>query len=142
VETNHRKLLMQIVIGSAWVDGHLYPGEIDYLTKLLKHYHLEDNAQLRELTASPVSVLQTEQWMAAYLEDTTETERQEALAAIANLLIADNLVSDAEHQLLDDFYAMMATIPPHPEATPTIVETTGKFVRKLIQSLSDLVSGN
>ena len=142
MEASHKKLLMQIAIGCAWLDGHLHQREIDYLTKLLEHYHLESDLQLRQLTATPVSISQTERWMAEYLADTTETERQEALAAIANLLIADNSVSESEHQILDDFYAMMAAIPPHPEATPTLVEITGKFVRKLMQSLTNLVSGN
>ncbi len=142
MEASHKKLLMQIAIGCAWIDGHLYQSEIDYLTTLLKHYDLESDAQLRQLTATPISASQTERWMAEYLADTTEVERQEALAAIANLLIADNSVSESEHQLLDDFYVMMATIPPHPEATPTLVEITGKFARKLMQSLTNLVSGN
>jgi uncharacterized tellurite resistance protein B-like protein len=136
------QLMLKIVIGSAWVDGHLEPSEVDYLQTLLERYQLTHDAQLLALLEEPVSVRQTESWMVEYLANTTQQERQRLLSAIGKLVIADDTVLPPEHTLLDDYYTLMAQIPAHPEQTPTLVETVGSFVRKAVKAVRDFSTGH
>lgn len=135
-----QQLMLKIIIGAAWVDGHLEQAEVEYLQTLLKRYQLTHDPDLMALLEKPVSLQQTEIWIVEYLADTTETERQRLLAAIGKLLIIDDTVLPVEHDLLDDYYALMAEIPAQPEETPTLVATVGKFVRQTINSLRNLSS--
>lgn len=136
-QRQHR-LMLKIIIGSAWVDGHLESAEVQYLQTLLDRYQLTHASDLLTLLAEPVSLRQTERWMVEYLADTTPNERQRLLAAIGKLVIADDTVLPQEHTLLDDYYTLMAEIPAHPEKTPTLVETVGKFVRKVVRTVRNL----
>ncbi len=130
-------LMLKIIIGSAWVDGRLDPVELQYLQTLLARYQLTHAPELLALLEEPVSLRQTESWMVEYLADTTATERQRLLAAVGKLVIADDTVLPQEHTLLDDYYMLMAEIPARPEET-TLVETVGKFVRKVAQTVRNL----
>ncbi len=130
-----QKLLLKILIGAAWVDRNLEPQEIDYLQQLLQQYNLHSDSELQQLLEQPVPIAQTEFWIIDYLEESTNTERMQLLSAIASLLMADENVSEIEHDLLDEYYDLMARIPPHPEATPNLVQTLGGFVKRLMGSL-------
>ncbi len=139
---NQHRRIIEIVIGSAWADRHLEPGEVAYLQKLLVQYHLDHDRELLALLQTPVSLEQTTQWMVAYLMDSTDTERLQLLAAIGNVLIADNEVSEQDHNLLDEYHNLMAQIPAHSEAMPTLIETVGKFFRRVTRSVRELASGH
>ncbi len=140
LQSQHR-LMLKIIIGSAWVDGHLEPAEVQYLQTLLKRWQMTHVPDLLALLEAPVSLRQTERWMVDYLADTTETERQRLLAAIGKMVIADETVLPPEHTLLDDYYTLMAEIPARREETTTLVETLGKFVRKVAQTVRKLSAG-
>ncbi len=131
----HKKLLLKIVIGAAWIDRHLAPEEIEYLQKLLQQYHLHIDSELQQLLQQQIPFEQTENWIIEYLEDTTDKERLRLLSAIANMVMADENVSKIEHQLLDEYYELMARIPAHPEAMPNVVQTVSRFVQRLIHSV-------
>lgn len=135
------QLLMKIIIGAAWIDHHLEPAEVGYLNQLLERHRLTHRPELKSLLDTPVPPQQTERWMVEYLQQTTELDRQKALAAIAKMLIADDTVSDSEHDLLDDFYLMMERIPPQPEALTQLVETVGQFARKVMRTVNQFISG-
>lgn len=139
--TQHQRLL-RIAIGSAWADSHLELGEVEYLQTLLQRYQLAQNSELLALLQTPVPFEQTERWIVEYLSDTTETDRLKLLAAIGNVLIADNVVSEADHDLLDEYHTLMANIPPHPESSSTVVQTVGKYVRKVIRSVREFAIGS
>lgn len=141
---NQHKLMLKIIIGSAWVDGHLEPAEVQYLQTLLDRYQLTHASDVLALLEEPVPLSQTELWMVEYLADTTETEieRQRLLGAIGKVVIADDTVLPQEYALLDDYYALMAEIPARPEETPTLVETVGKFVRKAARTVRNLSVGH
>ncbi|MDG2990078.1 TerB family tellurite resistance protein [Candidatus Synechococcus calcipolaris G9] len=126
---------LAIIICAAWADGHLDPQEIDYLNHLLHQYGLSQDPHLRSLLESPVSLQDTEQRIAYYLTQATESDRSKLLADIGTLLIVDNVVSPEEHQLLDDYYKMTALIPPLPEEPMAIAETVGRFVRQGLNTL-------
>jgi hypothetical protein len=139
------KLMLKILIGSAWADRHLEPEEIRYLETVLERYHLQKDPELRSLLKVPVSLEQTELWILSYLQDTTETERLKLLAAIGNLLISDHVVSSVEHELLDDFHDIMASVPAQAEPAspidtiaPSIAQQLGKFFRRAAETVQRL----
>lgn len=138
---HQHKLILKIIIGSAWVDGHLGSAEVQYLQTLLDRYQLTHAPDLLALLEEPVPFRQTELWMVEYLADATPNERQRLLAAIGKLVIADDTVLPQEHALLDDYYALIAKIPARPEKTPTLVETVGKFVHKVARTVRNLSAG-
>jgi len=142
MEQHQHRLMLKIIIGSAWVDGDLESTEVQYLQTLLDRFKLTHAPELLALLEEPVSLRQTESWMVEYLADTTEMERQRLLAAIGKLVIADNTVLPQEHTLLDDYYTLMAEIPAEPEEAPTLVETLGKFVRKVARTVRNLSAGH
>ncbi len=47
--TTQHQLMLKIVAGSAWADGHLEPQELAYLGSLLRRYGLEHDTELREV---------------------------------------------------------------------------------------------
>lgn len=134
MDTKQNRLL-KIVIGAAWCDRHLDPAEVEHLQQLLQQYHLHLDSELQPLLEQPVPLEQTELWLVEYLQDSTDTERQRLLSEIASMLIADENVSDIEHDLLDEYYELMARIPPHPESTSTLTPTLGRFVKRLLRSV-------
>ncbi|NCJ05243.1 TerB family tellurite resistance protein [Synechococcales cyanobacterium C] len=134
------RLSVKILIGSAWADRHLEPAEARYLQSILERYHLDRDKELLALLSVQVPLQQTELWMVEYLRDATEPERRELLAKIGRLLIADEVVSDREHDLLDDYHELMAKIPPHPAETPSLAQTIGQFVRRAVKSIEDLAA--
>jgi hypothetical protein len=137
---HQHKLMLRILIGSAWVDRHLEPEEVAYLGNVLTRFHLDHDRELQELLELPVPLEQTERWLVAYLKDTPDSERLKLLAAIGNLLMSDHVVSSVEHDLLDEFHELMAHIPAPPEPTPTVAEAAprllqriGQFFRRVMQ---------
>ena len=133
----HHHLTLKILIGSAWADGVLEPEEIDFLDAILKRYGEVYDRELKHLLAKPVPLQQTERWMVEYLYNATETERQQLLGAIGNLLFSDRDIAEEEHILLDDFHAMMAEIPPHIEP-PQLVKSVGSFVKSVVRKVTHL----
>lgn len=139
----HQRLMLNILIGSAWIDQHLVPEEVAYLRKVLSRLHLEHDAQLDALLTTPVDPKQTERWLITYLQDSPDSERLKLLAAIGNLLISDNEVSDVEHDLLDEFHDLMASIPAPVEPSPVsgedwapkILQQVGQFFRRIIAAV-------
>ncbi|NJO48789.1 MAG: TerB family tellurite resistance protein [Leptolyngbyaceae cyanobacterium RM2_2_4] len=81
------------MLGSAWVDGRLDPGEMTYLNRLLEREGLSHDAYLKNLLETPVSRAQTEVWMAQYLLQSNEAERQALLGSIGNVLMADDQIA-------------------------------------------------
>lgn len=140
--TQHQRLMLKILIGSAWIDQHLVPDEIAYLNRVLSRFHLEHEAELQTLLKVPVHPSQTERWLIEYLKDSPDAERLKLLAAIGNLLIADHDVSDIEHDLLDEFHELMASIPspvepPSPSEgdwAPKILQQVGQFFRRVMSA--------
>jgi len=158
IEQQQHRLMLKILIGAAWfeplssrppaggeasrfkVDGFLQPEELAYLQRLLHRYSLDQDAELNSLLQAPVALENTTQWMVAYLTDSTETERLQLLGAIGQMVVADDQVSAIEHDFLDWYHTLMAKIPAHPEAMPTLVQTLGGFFKKVARSVQDLAS--
>lgn len=141
VKDTHRRLLNRIIFASAWADGQLSQAELDYLKQLMLRQQLEADQELGQLLLKPVPIRQIEAWIAEYLADSTTPERLEALAAIANVLMADGQVSSLEHDFLDDVHTLMAEIPPQrepsalQEAARSIAQGFQHTIRRVLKSL-------
>ncbi len=131
----HLRQMLAIIIGAAWVDGVLQTEESAYLQALLSQYHLQQDPELSSLLASPVPLNVTERLIANYLTTSTAAERQKLLVDLGTLLIADDVVSPQEHQLLDDYYDLMAEIPALPEPGPALASTIGQHIRKGLRTI-------
>ncbi|QUY42248.1 TerB family tellurite resistance protein [Acaryochloris marina] len=138
MDTEHQRLTLQILIGSAWVDHTLSEPEVTYLKKVLDRYHLTQDTELQSLLQEPVLPQQTERWIVEFLRQTNQEERLKLLAAIGNLLIADDVVSEIEHDLLDEYHALMAKIPDDPNHITNLVRNIGSYVNKALQTLANL----
>ena len=138
---HQHKLMLKILIGSAWIDSQLEPEEVTYLEKVLARFDLVRDSELQALVKSAVSPEQTQRWLTAYLKDSPDSERLKLLAAIGNLLISDDVVSAVEHDLLDEFHELMVTIPapaepmasPLSEVGPKILKRVGQFFRRVVK---------
>lgn len=140
MDIEHQRLTLQILIGSAWVDHHLSDPEVTYLQQVLERYHLSQDADLQALLQAPVPPQQTERWIVQFLQKTDQEERLKLLAAIGNLLIVDEVVSDIEHDLLDEYHDLMARIPSEPDHIATLVKNIGRYVNKALKTLVSQLS--
>jgi hypothetical protein len=138
----HHHLMLKILIGSAWVDRHLVPEEVVYLNQVLSRYNQAHDPELQALLSHPVPLYQTERWLVDYLKDNPDSERLKLLAAIGNLLISDDKVSEIEHDLLDELHTFMGSIPspsePFPnlsDRVPKILQQLGKFFRQVMSAV-------
>ena len=113
------KLILKILIGAAWADRHLEPEEVKFLEQILERYDLKGDRELISLLKLPVGIQTTETWVAEYFRITTQDERMQLLANIGKVLIADDHVSDIEHDFLDDYHELMAYIPAQPGSSPS-----------------------
>lgn len=138
MDTEHQRLTLQILIGSAWVDHTLSEPEVTYLKQVLDRYHLTQDNELQALLQEPVPAQQTERWIVEFLRQTNQEERLKLLAAIGNLLIADDVVSEIEHDLLDEYHDLMAQIPDDPHHITNLVRNIGSYVNKALQTLAHL----
>ena len=133
--TTQQHLTLKISIGSAWADGVLEPEEREILSALFNRYGETYDRELKHLLEKPVPLQQTERWIAEYLQDSTETERQRLLGAVGRMLFADREITEEEHILLDDFHTMMGEIPAHAEL-PQLAKTVGKFVKNAVRTIA------
>lgn len=134
-----QKLLVRIVLGAAWADGKLEPSEVNYLHKILSEEALSEDPELQLFLHEPPSDYQMELWLVQYLTCTDVPERLGALAQIANLLMADGVVSTVEHDFLDEIHTLMAQIPPQPEnihqhTAQNLLSSLGKSIRQFLKS--------
>lgn len=144
VNATQRKLLMQLVIGAAWVDGELDRPERQYLQALLERQKLDQDPDLLALLDTPIALPQLEAWLVLFLQGTSTPTRLAALATIANLLMADGVVNRSEHNLIDEIHSLMAQIPAsrdeeeYRQAAPGLVQGLRGLVRRALDGAKHL----
>ena len=140
-QTQKQKLMTQILIGSAWIDRTLAPEEKSFLQQVLERYGLGHDEEVMDLLAEPTPVADTEKRLVTYFKNSSEDERMQLLADIGKVLIADDEVTDLEHDLLDDYHALMAKIPARSSTDePSITEEIGQAVRQVGSFVVDLLN--
>ena len=137
-----QKLMTQILIGSAWIDHTLAPSEKQYLETILDRYDLGQDQEIQQLLSEPTPAKTTEKWLVQYLRHATNDERMQLLAKIGNVLIADDTVSDVEHDLLDDYHDLMARISPQTDGDSdiSVTEEIGKAAQKIGEFVIDAIN--
>ncbi|MEN9204738.1 MAG: hypothetical protein Q6J68_07030 [Thermostichales cyanobacterium SZTDM-1c_bins_54] len=135
---DQEELMLKVIIGAAWADQDLAPQEITALQGWLERLQQHRNRQLLALLREPIPLQQTETWLLQYLQGATYEERLRLLGAIGNLIIADRRVTDSEHQLLDDYHALMAAIPPAPD--PVLPENLRSFVQHIGKTIKKVLN--
>lgn len=135
MDTESQRLTLQILIGSAWVDHNLSEPEVTYLKQVLARYRLSQDPELQTLLQAPVPLQQTERWIIKYFKKNDQEERLKLLAAIGNLLIADDVVTEIEHDLLDEYHELMARTANQPDHLGTLVKNIGSYVNKALKTL-------
>ena len=123
------QLLVKILIGVAWLDGKIEPEERDYLTKVAKAHHLDEDIEIHPLLDGTMKVTSTEcqQWIQTYLGDRSIHDDDRLIEAISGLIYSDGDVAMAEAKLLVDI-----------QSEPSPVQPTGQQlvakIRQLYQS--------
>ena len=139
-QSQKQKLITQILIGSAWIDRNLKPEEKIYLQTVLERYDLGQDNELLALLNEPTPVKTTEQWLVEYFKHSSKDERMQLLADIGNVLIADNIVSDIEHDLLDDYHELMAKMPAREFPDSSVTDEIGKAARHIGSFVIEMIN--
>ncbi len=143
-QSQKQKLMTKILVGSAWIDRKLEPAEKDYLQTVLDRYGLGKDAELSAMLHQPTPVSTTEKWLVQYLKDSSSEERMQLLANIGKVLIADDTVSDIEHDLLDEYHELMARIPAKETESGrrdvSLTEEIGQAARHIGSFVVDLIN--
>ncbi len=108
------RLLVKILIGVAWLDGHIQPEEHRFLAKVLQAHQLDGDAELQSMLDSKVAVTATdcEGWIQSFLGDRSIYDDDRLIEAISAMIYMDGDVATAEAKLLVDI-----------QSEPTVVES-------------------
>ena len=108
------QLLVKILIGVAWLDGKIEPEEREYLTKVAKAHHLDEDTEIHPLLdgTMKVTVKECQQWIQAYLGDRSIHDDDRLIEAISGLIYSDGDVATAEAKLLIDIQSTPAPVEP------------------------------
>ncbi len=123
------RLLVKILIGVAWLDGKIQPEERQYLVKVAKDHHLDEDVEIHPLLEGTMRVTSTEcqQWIQAYLGDRSIYDDDRLIEAISGLIYSDGDVATAEANLLNDIQSAPASVQPTEQQLVT-------KIRRLYQS--------
>ena len=95
------KQLLKLLIGIAWIDGELEPGEQEFLQKMANEKGLADDAEIKSLLLqdSPIPPEECYSWLQTYL-NTEDKDFQELYEAINSLMYSDGELDSQEKELL------------------------------------------
>ncbi len=108
------KLLVKILIGVAWLDGKIAPEERQYLTKVAKAHHLDEDIEIHPLLdgTTRVTLAECQQSIQTYLGDKSINDDEHLIEAISGLIYSDGDVAIAEAKLLIDIQSAPSTNQP------------------------------
>jgi len=101
---NKTKLLVKILVGTAWIDGIIQPQERQYLQKVVTENNLNDDAEIKSLLSEikPINPQECYQWLEEYLgKNPTIQDYEELLGSISALVYSDGDVDIQEAKLLN-----------------------------------------
>lgn len=100
------KKLFKILMGIAWLDGVLAPGEKEYLSKVATQKGLTEDPEIKGLLSNsqPVQPQQCFDWLQTYLGKNPSPQKFEALdEVLENLIASDEEIDEREKELLATF---------------------------------------
>ncbi|WP_341530518.1 carotenoid oxygenase family protein [Nostoc sp. UHCC 0302] len=100
------KQLLQLLIGIAWIDGELEPGEQEFLQGMANEKGLANDPEIKCLLLSdkPVPLEECYGWLQTYL-NTEDKDFQELYEAINSLMYSDSELDSQEKELLRELTA-------------------------------------
>jgi carotenoid cleavage dioxygenase len=103
--------LLKLLIGVAWIDGVLEPGEQEFLRRVANERGLADEPEIKSLLSEnkPVQPEQCYSWLQAYLGDyPSDTDFQELYGALNALAYSDGRLDAKEKEYLNALAASPA----------------------------------
>jgi uncharacterized tellurite resistance protein B-like protein len=129
---NQTKLLVKILVGTAWLDGIIQPQERKYLQKVVAENHLNDDGEIKSLMSEikPVNPPQCYEWLEEYLgANPTIKDYEELLESISALIYSDGDVDMQEAKLLNH----LENLDPNSVTKKSMLDQILKSVRQLYQ---------
>ncbi len=102
------KQLLKLLIGIAWIDGVLEPGEQAFLQRMINEKGLADDPEIKSLLLvdKPVQPEECYSWLQAYLGNKSEDKDfQELYEALESLMYSDGALDSQEKELLAELAA-------------------------------------
>lgn len=134
---NKTKLLIKILVGTAWIDGIIQPQERQYLQKVVSENNLSDDAEIKSLLSEikPVNASQCYEWLDEYLgKNPTIKDYENLFDAISALIYSDGDVDIQEAKLLN----RLQNLDPNTHTKKSILDQILTSVKQLYQrSISD-----
>ncbi len=127
------KLLLKILIGTAWLDGIIYPQEREYLRATADKWGFRDDGDLKNLLSElrPVSPAECYEWLEEYLgHNPTQEDYDSLLTEISSLIYSDGDVQVQEAKLLNKIQSFDIT-----------AEQKRSIFDKTLQSIRDFYRG-
>lgn len=127
---NRIKLLVKILVATAWIDGIIQPQERKYLQKVVTENHLNEDAEIKSLLSEikSINVSQCYEWLEEYLgSNPTVTDYEELLESISALIYSDGDVDIQEAKLL----SRLQNIDPHSLEKKSVLEQILMSIKQL-----------
>ncbi|MBR8830887.1 MAG: TerB family tellurite resistance protein [Chlorogloea purpurea SAG 13.99] len=134
------KLLLKILIGTAWLDGIIYPQERIYLRETASKWGLGEDADLKNLLSElkPVSPDECYGWLEEYLGDNpTQNDYDNLLGAISALVYSDGDVQLQEARLLTKLQGFDLVAEPQRSIFDKILMSIRNLYRQTLTSKSE-----
>lgn len=95
------RTLLKILLGIAWIDGILEPGEKNYLHRLAQQKGLANDREIESLFHRPIPPDQCYEWLHAYLgRNPTNEKYRELYTYLSTLISSDGEVDAQESEAL------------------------------------------
>ncbi|BAQ63545.1 TerB family tellurite resistance protein [Geminocystis sp. NIES-3709] len=127
---NQTKLLIKILVGTAWIDGVIQSQERKYLQKMVTENNLHEDADIKSLLSEikPVNPSQCYQWLEEYLGDNpTMRDYEDLLGSISALVYSDGDVHTQEAKLLN----RLQNLDPQTQSKKSILDQVLGSVKQL-----------
>ncbi len=111
------KNFLKILIGIAWIDGKMEPGEKEFLQRMVNEKGLADDPEIKSLLLldQPVQPEECYSWVQAYLKNnSSDKDFQELYEAMNSLMYSDGALDSQEKELLAELVdTKAANLPTH-----------------------------
>ncbi|NER26263.1 MAG: hypothetical protein F6J89_00995 [Symploca sp. SIO1C4] len=131
------KKLLKILIGIAWIDGVLEPGEQKYINQIATKKKLTEDPEIKTLLNQPVPLDECYQWLQNYLgNNPTDEKYQELYENISTLISSDTEVDIKEAELLQ-FLSDKKTRNQKLQERLMKIFLDSKFLKKVISDTTE-----
>ncbi len=131
------KQLLKVLIGIAWIDGILEPGEEKYLNQMATKTKLTNDPEIKALLKQPVTPEQCYEWLQDYLGKNPSDEKYQELYENMTVLMASDAEIDAEETELLQFLSDKKTRQQKLKERLTKIILNSKFLKAVISDTGE-----